>query len=734
MAGTKPRKERADQFAFLDLPEIQERFIQFRNEQQIKVTLSLPSIHCSSCIYLLEHFHKIEPRVLQIQVHFARKEAAITFSPDLPFSELASLLQYIGYEPDFSRVEGKSKKRKYTFLFQLGIAGFAFGSIMLWSTPEYFGLGQDNPNFRNFTSVLSFLVSIPVLLFSAKDYFISAFKALRSKVINLDVPITIGIIALYLQSLIQIFSWQGAGYMDSFSGFIFFLLIGKWFQSVTYSSLAFDRDYTSFFPVAVQRMEGQVKKIVSVEQLLVGDIMLIRNEEIIPCDSFLLSEEAYVDYSFVTGEAVPTHIFKGDLVYAGGQIQGLAAQLEVKALTNRSHLTQLWNETRNKIPSNQLIRYQDRIAQYFLVVLLLIALGSGLAWYFIDTALIFKVVVSVLIVACPCALALSAPFTLGNTLRALGKSGLYLKNVTVVEALTSIDTIVLDKTGTLTDPNSYQIDIKYNDLDERSFAILVNLARHSTHPFSRAFAAQNENIQGIDLEHITETKGEGMTGVVGGESYQLGSAQFTGLDENMGNELFLKHNDKKAQLVFKSSWRAGAIQRILNQFQANHCFVLSGDQNLDAPMLIDLGFKSENLHFNLKPQDKAQMIQKWQQEGKKILFIGDGLNDVGALGLAEVGIALSEDMFRFTPSSDAILDAKYLNKLPELVRLGRYAKRVLQICLAFSLSYNVFGLSFAVTGQLTPLFAAIFMPVSSITIVALSTILVQLKFRRLFKS
>ncbi|MEY2652753.1 MAG: hypothetical protein RLZZ321_1846, partial [Bacteroidota bacterium] len=387
MAGTKPRKERADQFAFLDLPEIQDRFIQFKNDQQVKVTLSLPSIHCSSCIYLLENLHKIEPRVRQVQVHFARKEAAITFSPDLPFSELASLLQYIGYEPDFSRVEGKSKKRKYTFLFQLGIAGFAFGSIMLWSTPEYFGLGQDNPNFRNFTSVLSFLVSIPVLLFSAKDYFISAFKALRSKVINLDVPITIGIIALYLQSLIQIFSWEGAGYMDSFAGFIFFLLIGKWFQSLTYSSLAFDRDYTSFFPVAVQRMEGQVKNIVSVEQLVVGDIMLIRNEEIIPCDSFLLSEEAYVDYSFVTGEAVPTHIFKGDLVYAGGQIQGLAAQLEVKALTNRSHLTQLWNETRNKIPSNQLIRYQDRIAQYFLVVLLLIALGSGLAWYFIDTAL-----------------------------------------------------------------------------------------------------------------------------------------------------------------------------------------------------------------------------------------------------------------------------------------------------------------------------------------------------------
>jgi Cu+-exporting ATPase len=162
--------------------------------------------------------------------------------------------------------------------------------------------------------------------------------------------------------------------------------------------------------------------------------------------------------------------------------------------------------------------------------------------------------------------------------------------------------------------------------------------------------------------------------------------------------------------------------------------VLSGDQNMDNPILIELGFKQENLFFNMKPQDKALMIQKWQQEGKKILFIGDGLNDVGALGLAEVGIALSEDMFRFTPSSDAILDAKYLDKLPELVRLGRYAKRVLQICLAFSLSYNIFGLGIAISGQLTPLFAAIFMPVSSITIVLLSTALVQFKFRRLFKS
>lgn len=734
MAGTKPRKERADQFAFLDLPEIQERYIQFKNEQQIKVTLSLPSIHCSSCIYLLEHLQQIDHRIIHVQVHFARKEAAITFAPELHFSELATLLQYIGYEPDFSRVEGKEKKRNHQFLFQIGIAGFAFGSIMLWSTPEYFGLGQDNPSFRNYTSLLSFLVSIPVILFSAKAYFISAFKAIRSKTINLDVPITIGIIALYVQSLIQIFSWEGAGYMDSFAGFIFFLLIGKWFQSMTYSSLAFDRDYSSFFPVAVQKMEGDSKTIVSVETLTIGDTIQIRNEEIIPCDSYLLSDSAYIDYSFVTGESIPTQILKGDLVYAGGQIQGLSALLTVKALTNRSHLTQLWNETKDKIPSNQLIRYQDRIAQYFLVILLLIAAISGISWYFMNAAMVFKVVVAVLIVACPCALALSAPFTLGNTMRALGKKGLYLKNTTVVEALTGIDTIVLDKTGTLTDPNSYELSTAYNHLDDFSFAVFVNLARQSTHPFSKVFAQAYPTIETIDLAEVKEIKGEGLQTTYQGEIYRMGSAQFTGIGTPQGNELLLCKGEKQARFVLKSAWRAQAIQNILSHFGPTNCYVLSGDQQQDAQQLLEFGFNAQHLYFKQHPQDKANTIQELQNSGKKVLFIGDGLNDVGALGLAEVGIALSEDMFRFTPSSDAILDAKYLEQLPQLLSLGRYAKRVLQFCLAFSLSYNIFGLTVAISGQLTPLFAAIFMPVSSITIVVLSTLLVKLKFRRLFKS
>lgn len=736
MAGSKPRNERPDAYAFLDLEELRSRYITFQNEQRVHLNLSLPSIHCSSCIYLLENLNKINSKVLRVQVHFARKQASIVIDSKMALSELANLLNYIGYPPDFSKNENNSKKHDRTFLFQLGTAGFAFGSIMLWSTPDYFGLGKDNPGFRNFSAYLSLLASIPVLLFSARGYLISAYKAIRSKAINLDVPISIGILALYLQSLLQILNGQGAGYMDSFAGFIFFLLIGKWFQNITYASLSFDRDFTSFFPVAIQRInKANHKDIVPIEALQIDDLIEVRNEEIIPCDSELSSANTYIDYSFVTGESLPVLVNKGDLIYAGGKIQGVASQMIVKATSNRSHLTQLWNETKNKTPKNQLIRYQDRIAQYFLIVLLLLALSSGIFWCVVDKSQMMKVIVALLIVACPCALALSAPFTLGNALRVLGKIGLYLKNVSVVESLTAIDTIVLDKTGTLTDPNSYELKIKSNSLNKDQFAVFVNMARQSTHPLSRALALANEDIDELTLEDFQEIKGQGLSASYQNQHFIMGSAAFVGNEQNaQGNELFLNVDSQTAHIQFESKWRTKAIGAIIEKIGKEHLYILSGDQPKDSDQLIALGFSPERMYFGLNPGQKSDQIKKLQSNGRQVLFIGDGLNDVGALGTAEIGIALSEDMFRFTPSCDAILEAKFFSQLPQMIEIGRYAKRVLQICLAFSLLYNLFGLSIAFTGQLTPLIAAILMPISSITIVILSTVLIQLKFKRLFKS
>ena len=346
-AGVKPNVSSIHKFAFLEVESIRDKFIDFEDDQTARTTLFLPQIHCSSCIYLLENLTKIETNILSCQVNFTKREATIIFKKEeFTLSQLAVLLDKIGYAPNFGNRSETEKKFDKTYLYKLGVAGFAFGSIMLWSFPEYLGLGTDNPEFRNFTSYLSFAISIPVVLYSANDYFISAYKALRFKSLNLDVPITIGIFALYLQSSYSIFAGNGPGYMDSFAGFIFFLLIGKWFQNKTYKTLSFERDYTSYFPVAVTRITEKNEEITEIENLKINDKILVRNEEVIPCDSILISDSAKIDYSFVTGESIPINKYKGDFIYAGGKLIGQRIELKVEKESSRSHLTQLWNDVK----------------------------------------------------------------------------------------------------------------------------------------------------------------------------------------------------------------------------------------------------------------------------------------------------------------------------------------------------------------------------------------------------
>lgn len=730
--GIKPKQVRKDKYQFLSIPEIRSRYIQYEDEKITRVKLSLPSIHCSSCIYLLENLSKINDGVLSSQVHFAKKEATIVYQTEaLSLSEVADLLQFIGYEPDFARKK-ESKSVAKSFLLKIGLAGFAFGSIMLWSAPDYFGITMDNLQFRNFTAYLSFVVSLPVFFYSANEYYVSAYRAFRSRNINLDVPITLGIFALYAQSTYQIFAQQGPGYMDSFAGFIFFLLIGKWFQNRTYQSLSFDRDYSSYFPVAIHRLTSEGKsEIIPIEHLKTGDHIVVRNEEIIPCDCFLVSEKADIDYSFVTGESALVSKKKGELIYAGGKLMGISIRLSVKTETNRSHLTQLWNETKDKKEANQLVRYQDRISRYFLLALIIIAIVSGVTWAFIDPSKIMTVIVSILIVACPCALALSSPFTLGNTLSVLGKNGLYLKNTNVVESLSEINTIVFDKTGTLTDPLAYQVEFQDMGLTQEGWDVLRELSSHSTHPLSKIVHQQfSSETRPIQLNKFDEIKGKGIQAEYGEHRYQLGNAAFIGepnMNAKHGTLFFAQDGVTLLHIFIKSAFRS-SITELLSELGDTKVFVLSGDDENDLPELISLGFTANHCFFKQTPKDKADFISKRQKLGEKVLMIGDGLNDVGALGTANVGVALSEDMFRFTPSSDAILDAKHFHLLPHFFHVAHYAKRVLKICLAFSITYNLIGLSFAITASLSPIIAAILMPISSITVVFLSSMLIHIKY------
>jgi len=724
-AGQKPQSGTLEKYAFLEVEKIRKKFVDFEDQDHARVTLFLPQIHCSSCIYLLENLSRIDKRILSCQVNFAKREAVINFETTLKLSELAHLLDQIGYTPNFGDRKTSEQKKDRSMLYKLGFAGFAFGSIMLWSFPEYLGIEKDNPEFRSFTSYLSLIVSLPVFFYSASDYFMSAYKALKFKRLNLDVPITIGILALYCQSLYSIFINAGPGYMDSFAGFIFFLLIGKWFQSKTYISLSFERDYKAYFPVAVTRIVMDTEEIVEIEDIHIDDILLMRNDEVIPCDSILESEHARIDYSFVTGESEHISKKKGDFIYAGGKLIGQRSALKVMKESDRSHLTSLWNEVRSEKEKSSRSIYQDKMSVYFLAALLIIAAAASIVWFFIDSSRVMEIVVAVLIVACPCALALSAPFTYGNTMRLLGRKGLYLKNTSVIERINTITDIVFDKTGTLTSSSQYHVEYVGDELNEDEKKAICSLANSSTHPLSRSIVNQfiEQQISPSEsIDNFEELTGKGLQGKINGVRLQLGSSQFVGVHQTEKNEStsHVRIGEKCGTFRFSSELRNG-IENLPKSLDRYALHIISGDGEQDAALLESIFPKSTSIHFHQTPEDKLNYVKNLQANDKKVLMIGDGLNDSGALGIADVGIAVSEEAFRFTPSSDAIIDAEALTRLQPFLQTSAFSKNILRICLAFSLSYNITGLSFALTGMLTPLVAAVIMPVSSITVVCIST-------------
>lgn len=726
-AGTKPLETNTQKFLFLDDPKIAERFIQFKDQTSIHTTLFLPNIHCSSCIYLLENLSKLNPGIQNCQVNFTKREALIIFNPTLiKFSELADLLDKIGYEPNFGDRSAVERNFNKQFFFKLGIAGFAFGSIMLWSFPEYLGIERVHQNFRVFSSYLSLLVSIPVLLYSARDYFISAFKAVRYKSINLDVPVTIGIIALYLQSCYSIFKGEGSGYMDSFAGFIFFLLIGKWFQSLTYKSLSFDRDYSSFFPVAVIKINQNKEHIVPIEELAINDTIRLRNNEILPADSFLQDDSADFDFSFITGEAEVVRKYKNDKIFAGARLLGKTSLFKIEKESNRSYLTEIWNKTEAKTEQQK----SDPLSIFFLIGLLVISLIGFSVWSFIDPSRSVEILVAILIVACPCALALSAPFTYGNIMRLLGKKGLYLKNTSIIKDLNAVTDIVFDKTGTLTNQKG---KARYlgEELTEYESKIVAKVLRSSTHPYSKFILNYLENPEDIDVSNFSfeEFKGKGIIAEIEGLKLKIGSSLFlNNNDQSTESQSILEINgERKGTFYFESNFREN-LRDMFKDLSTYNLHVLSGDNPKDLHQIQELSGISDRIFFNQKPQNKLSYIEQLQNEHRKVLMIGDGLNDAGALAKANVSIAISDDVFQFTPSSKAILDGKNLTTLPKLLTISKRADRILNICLVFSILYNCVGLGFALTGSLSPIIAAILMPLSSITVVLLST-----SFTYLFK-
>lgn len=736
--GLNARNYRKGEFDYLNETKLRRQLLEFDSSDFARVRFDVPSIHCSSCIWLLENLQKADKGVFKSEVNFNRKQVAVDFDPNkTTLAKLAELLDSLGYTPRIS-VESQTPraKRDLSLVIKLAVAGFAFGNVMLFSFPEYLGLDPKDMSLGRLFSWLNLVLSIPVIVYSASGYFTSALKSFRQKQINIDVPIALGLLALFTRSSYDIITHTGAGYLDSFTGLVFFLLIGRWFQDRTYESLAFERDFKSFFPLSVHKVVGDEIIPTVIFDIRKTDKIRVRNFEIIPADSILIDKVAFIDYSFVTGESKPVKAVGGDLVYAGGKLIGQPVNLIVEKETSQSHLTSLWNsEVFKKKYESKYRKIIDRSARVFTWIVLGIAALTTVYWYYYSPGKMWLVLTSVLMVACPCALALAAPFTYGSMMRVFGREGFYLKNSDVVERLSVIDSVVFDKTGTVTHGQAPQV-IFEGKLNDNEFAAVRLLTGFSTHPLSTVINQSIRQSSSKPVDQFEEKPGKGISGVIDAHRYKIGSIQYVKANSDInvkGSVVCVSIDDTvRGYFIVKSSIRQ-QIKSMLRRLGSKCSALLSGDGDADSFTMTKLFPEGVTLRFNQRPVDKMEFIQGLQSDGKKVLMVGDGLNDAGALKQADVGIAVTDDTGLFTPGCDAILQGDKLHNLDRFLSLAKVSSVILKIAFTISFMYNAVALSFAVTGNLTPLVAAILMPVSSVSVVGFSTIAVNVMSKRKLK-
>ncbi len=734
--GVRPPDDVPSEYAALDQPDVRRRVVDFSNGTITRITFRIPAMHCAACVWLLENLYRLVPGVGRSEVNFPRKEVSIQIEDTaVKLSDLAQRLASLGYPPEIKldRLSGLASSTGHRrLLLQVGIAGFAFGNVMLMSFPSYLGLDRvhDAGLFRMF-GYTSLALAIPVLLFSAQDFYRSAWNGLRRKYLTIDFPLALGISALFVQSVVDILRHTSEGYLDSFTGLVFLLLCGKWFQRRTYDSLSFDRDYRSYFPLSVTRRRDGAEEPVTLNEVKPGDRILVRHGEIIPADAVLISGEARLDYSFVTGESAPGKSVPGDYVYAGGRQTGGALEVELVKDVSQSYLTSLWNNEAFRKPREMdLQNLTNKAGRWFTLAVVLVAMATALYWWAVDPSMIARTFSAVLIVACPCALALAAPYTFSTAQRLLGKAGLFLRAPSVVESMARTNHIVFDKTGTLTHGPTGEATFDGAPLSDDEYGMISALTKQSTHPAAQSIFSllsgrgrSPGTVRPAEpVLHFAETSGGGIRATVANHRIAIGSASWLGIAAPDGHGTWVTIDGAvRGRFIVGQRERDGiaSVIRTLD-LRGWNMALLSGDQPDSAPRFRALFGDETELRFAQSPQQKLDYVREKQARSASVLMIGDGLNDAGALKQSDVGIAVSDNVTLFSPACDAILAGCSFDRLPNFLRFARLSTRVLKGAFAVSLIYNVVGVSFAASGYLSPLVSAVLMPLSSFSVIGFS--------------
>lgn len=726
-----------------DLPEVQSEFVTEFDENFRQANLLLEGISCAACSWLIETHLKKHAAVKMVSVNVSTHRCTLVWSPaQLSLSELFKALAHIGYKPRPATDDQQQeffKKENRVSLFRLGVAGFGMMQTMMVAVGIYFGATD---TWLEFLRWLSMLVATPVVFFSASPFFKAAWRSVKSKQLIMDVPVALAIGLAYLASAWATVTSSGEVYFESVSMFTFFLLLGRYIEQRARhrNRLAFG-NLAQLMPLTAccitqntiqnnaQNDTQETTENIPLKMLALDDLVLVKAGDTFPCDGIVVSGESEAVEAIITGESNPVVKKVGDKVIAGTLNGHSALRVRVTAIgssTQLSSIERMAVQAADEKPKQVVMA--DKIARFFIGRLLVICTGVFIFWWFKDASRALWITLSVLVVSCPCALALAMPAALSAATANLRQRGFLVARGHVIETLPKITRVIFDKTGTLTLGRFCVSDVLLLAEQKRDdvLAIAAALETDSNHPIARAFVSEQNTIRATNVKQTTAA---GVEGIVGGEVYRMGTQEFAYEIISTQQKILALPDQNKLWLLLTSTQGAVAwfgledevrpsAQAAITELQNMGIAVelLSGDQSgAVAHLAKKLGV--DEFTSGAKPGDKLAQLSLAQARGETVLMVGDGINDVPVLAGADVSVAMASASDLAQTRADTVLLNNQLTLLPKAIEIAQRTHNIIKQNLMLSLAYNLIALPLAASGHVAPWAAAIGMTMSSLIVV-----------------
>ena len=731
-----------DQLALFDHAEFQKSFVKELGQNEREASLLLEGITCAACIWLNEQHVGRLPGVTAVDINYATRRARVRWDETrVKLSDILGAIAAIGYRAypyDAAKNEEISQKERRDALWRLWVAGFGMMQVMMYAYPVYIADGDMAPDIESLMRWASLLLTMPVIFYSSAPFFRNAWRDIRLHRVGMDVPVALGVGAAFLASCWATFMQAGEVYFDSVTMFIFFLLGGRYLEmTARQKALSVTEALAKLLPAFAQKMPGfpgdRTTEQCVVADLRPGDYVLVRAGDIVPADGRVIDGISCANESLLTGESKPVPKAPGETV-TGGAINAespLVVQVEqVGEGTRLSAIIQLMERAAAEKP--KIVELADRIASYFVAVLLAVAILVAVGWYFVDPSKALWITVSVLVVTCPCALSLATPIALTVAAGALAKDGLLVTRGHAIETLARATHFVFDKTGTLTTGRMHLVDVlPVADLNRDECLLTAAALEHaSEHPVATALR-RAAGSQLPDTSSVLSEPGQGIEAIVAGRRCRIGRPGYA-LALGLGVLPEAAHGwlDSGDTVVFLGDgsgclalFRIGDELRpesaaLISELRAagKKVVLLSGDAAAVANRVAaTLGI--DDVRADITPQGKHDCVKALQAEGALVAMVGDGVNDAPVLAQAQVSVAMGGGAQLARTQSDFVLLSENLDHLRLGLRRARKTLLVIRQNLWWSFAYNFVALPLAIGGYVTPWLAGIGMSASSLLVV-----------------